>query len=644
MIRPGSLFFRLLFTSAALPVISAFTFSAHAEVNMDYPDWRQQLGEPNPASLHFYGEGRLQLPSVRFDVGSTLSTDRLIEDSSALGDAFQNVVQDLSGSGDTTTDTLALRGSIDGFLGQFEAPARLDYDLDVNFLGFGGAPFTQLQINQRPLSLGMSLSSNTRGYLQATFSEAFNDNLRTLTTSLPALFSEESGIPQITQTAQTVGTQVVDLTQDINTLLASVQRFQQNPGNNSQAQVIGLNQQLTDVNGQVRSLLTPARQLTALVGSATSASRSLLSTLDSFSGGGAQIIAAADTHFTLGFSGAYPVYESEDIQVALGARVKLFMMPFNVPLEDLNIQSQAGLFGKLALTEVTGLKRAEELRATLDTFDQTVTSVNQVLDQAERVSQGVEQVQTQLSNNNLAEAAAQGVALAQDGAQLASGLNTVQTRVQEATRELQTVQNTLLSEFQDIAYKGTLTTPSGAGVGLDVGIDALLYRYLRLGLQVQNPVVLWPGTERPFEGRFVRSQNGQIQVQPSLNVSDAEGTPVNYTATVPVTVLFNARYRFDGVLQNFPGLYGISRFEYVANGRTPAVQLGLQKFFNDTAYAGLGGRLGGVGSLVYLEGGLNPLDGFILNAQLGISPAGQGLPIQGLGWLGLAQLGLAYRF
>ena len=183
-----------------------------------------------------------------------------------------------------------------------------------------------------------------------------------------------------------------------------------------------------------------------------------------------------------------------------------------------------------------------------------------------------------------------------------------------------------------------------SNIFFDIGIDALLYRYLRLGLQVQNPVVLWPGTERPFEGRFVSNQNGQIQVQPSLKVNDAEGTPVNYTATVPVTVLFNARYRFDGVLQNFPGLYGISRFEYVANGRTPGFQLGVQKFFNDAAYAGLGGRLGGAGSLVYFEGGLNPLDGFILTAQLGISPLGQGLPVQGLGWLGLAQLGLAYRF
>ena len=641
MVRSRSLFFRALLAAAASSVLM---LPAQAALNFDYPDWRQQLGDPNPASLHFYGEGRLQLPSVRFDVGSTLATDRLIEDANGLGDAFQNVVQDLSASAEVTTDTLALRGSIDGFLQQFETPARLDYDLDVNILGFGGAPFSQLQINQRPLSLGMSLSSNTRGYLQATFSETFNDNLRVLTTSLPALLSEEGGIPQIAQTAQSVSTQVVDLTQDINTLLASVQRFQQSPGNNSQAQIIGLSQQLNNVSGQVRGLLTPARQLTALVGSTTSASRSLLDTLDSFSGGGAQIIAAADTHLTLGFSGAYPVYESEDIQVALGARVKLFMMPFNVPLENLNIQSQAGLFGQLSLTEVTGLQRAEDIRSTLDTFGRTVTEVNQVLDQAEQVFQGVEQVQTQLNNNNPEGAAAQGAVLVQDGVQLASGLSSVQARVQEATRELQTVQDTLLNELQDIAYKGTLTTPSGAGVGLDVGIDALLYRYLRLGVQVQNPVVLWPGTERPFEGRFVRSQNGQIQVQPSLNVDDAEGTPVNYTATVPVTVLLNARYRFDGVLQNFPGLYGISRFEYVANGRTPAVQLGVQKFFNDTAYAGLGGRLGGVGSLVYFEGGLNPIDGFVLNAQLGVSPAGQGLPVQGMGWLGLAQLGLAYRF
>ena len=630
--------------SLSLLLLSAVQTPVFADISTDYPDWRQQLGEPNPASLYFYDEGRLQFPSVRFDVGSTLSTDRLLRDSSVLGSAFERVVQGLDAETGVENGTVALQASIDNLFTQFETPARLDYDLDVNLLGFGGAPFARLQINERPLSLGMSLSSNTRGYLSATFSEAFNDNLSALTTTLPELLATDSGFSQLSQDAQQVNNQVSALSQDISRLFNDFQQFQQNPNNNTPAQVANLSNQLTSVQSQLEALLPSARRLTGLVDSTTQASRSVLGALASLPGGGANIEAAADTHLTLGVSGAYPVYETEDVQVALGARLKLFMMPFNVPLENLNIQSQAGLFGKLSLTEVTGLQRTPALNNTLNTFERTVQEVNTVIEQAEGIYEGIEQVQTQLSQNNLSAAAEQGSTLVADGVRLASGLNTAQQQVEAASTALQSIETTLLSEFQDIAYRGTLTTPSGAGMGLDVGIDALLYRYLRLGLQVQNPLVLWPGTERPFEGRLVRSENGQVQVQPTLQVDDTQETAVNYTATVPLTVLFNARYRFDGMLKNFPGLYALSRFEYVNNGRNPAFQLGVQKFFNDAFYTGVGGRLGGVGSLVYFEGGLNPIDGFILNAQLGISPTGQGLPVQGMGWLGLAQLGLAYRF
>ncbi len=617
---------------------------AQVDLSVDYPDWRQQLGEPNPASLSFYGPGRLQLPSMRFDIGTTLSTDRLIREGTQLGNAFTDVIGNLDSNQSVGADADALKVNIDTFLTQFEQPTRLDYDLDINLLGFGGAPFSQIEINDRPLSLGVSLSSNTRGYLQARFSEDFNNNLKTLTASLPDVLASGSGAAQIVQNANALTGQVGTLTQDINALLNSVQQFQSNPLNNPQGQIAQLSQRLNSVNTQVKTLLPPARELTDLVSSTTTASRSLLNSLDTLSGDGVEIVGAADTHMTLGVSAAYPVFENENMKIALGGRLKLFMMPFNVPLETLNIQSQAGLFGKLALTEVTGLKSTQELNTTLDNFEQTAQNVNQILDRAENVSQSVDAIQEQLSQNNLNAAAAQGAALVQDGVELSQSLNTVQGNVQQAVRDVQTIQETLLDEIEDISYRGTLTTPSGAGMGVDIGIDALLYRYFRIGLQVQNPLVLWPGTERPFEGRIVRNQNGQVQVQPSLNVDDEEGKSVNYTATVPLTVLLNARYRFDGVLQNFPGLYATSRFEYVANGRTPAFQLGFQKFFNEFAYAGLGGRLGGVGSMMYFEAGSNPIEGFIVNAQLGINPTGQGLPVQGLGWLGLAQLGLAYRF
>lgn len=38
----------------------------------------------------------------------------------------------------------------------------------------------------------------------------------------------------------------------------------------------------------------------------------------------------------------------------------------------------------------------------------------------------------------------------------------------------------------------------------------------------------------------------------------------------------NAQYRFDDVLPSFPGLYAHGLFEYVNNGRTPALTLGVQ--------------------------------------------------------------------
>lgn len=59
---------------------------------------------------------------------------------------------------------------------------------------------------------------------------------------------------------------------------------------------------------------------------------------------------------------------------------------------------------------------------------------------------------------------------------------------------------------------------------------------------------------------------------------------------------------------------------------------------------GLGGRVGGISSLVYIETGLRPIQGFGLDFQLGISPLGNGLPAQGLGWLGMGQLGLYWQF
>lgn len=630
--------------SLALLAISSQALPALAQPANDYPDWRLQFGEPNPASLTFYGTGRLQLPSFRMDVGSNLATGKVIQDATLLGAAFSDLTKNLAQNQDISAEAAVLKVNLDGFLTQFETPTRLDYDLDVNLIGFGGAPIARFEVGGKPLSFGAHLSSNTRGYFQSQFSDEFTSNLKTLTTSLPELLTSGPAARGIITDSNALLTQVNQLQASITDLGQEVRSFLNNPQNNPQSQFQSLNQSLGQVNGQLDALLPTARELTSLVSNTTTSSRSLLDSLESLGGGGVSLSAASDLHMTLGVSAAYPVFESEHIQVSLGGRVKLFVLPFNIPLESLGVDSQAGLMGKLDLTEISGLQQAEDVRNALATFDKAAADVNQIVEKGTAVSAQLKEVQTDLSNNNLPGVISKGQALAQQALDINNDLGTVQASVQTASSQIAGIQQTLLQEFQDISYKGTLTTPSGAGVGVDLGIDAILYRYLRLGLQLQNPLVLWPGSERPFEGRLVRNQNGQTTIQPTVNVDDSQAKNVNYTATVPFSVLMNARYRFDGVLPQFTDFYGLANLEVITNGRTPALTLGLQKFFNDYAYAGLGGRVGGISSMVYLEAGLNPLSGFGLDAQLGISPTGQGLPVQGLDWLSVARLGLSYRF
>lgn len=643
LLSPPTYVCALLVSSVAL----AASFSALpvlAQAANDYPDWRLQFGEPNPASLTFYGTGRLQLPSFRLDVGSNLATGKVIQDATLLGSAFSDLTKNLAQNKDISAEVGILKVNIDGFLTQFEAPTRLDYDLDLNLIGFGGAPIARLEIGGKPLSFGAHLSSNTRGYFQSQFSEAFTDNLKTLTASLPELLASGSSASGLLTDSNVLLTQVDQFQNAITELGQEVRRFLNQPQNNPQSQFDSFNQSLTQVNRQLETLLPTARQVTTLVSNTTASSRSLLDSLETLGGGGLSLTAASDLHLTLGVSAAYPVFESENIQVSLGGRIKLFLLPFNVPLESLGVKSQAGLMGKLDVTEISGLQQAEGVRASLATFDKAAADVNRLIEKGAAVSAQLKEVQTDLNNNNLPGVIARGQQLAQQAIAINNDLSSLQGSVKAASSQMAGIQQTLLQEFQDISYKGTLTTPSGAGVGLDLGVDAILYRYLRLGLQLQNPLVLWPGSERPFEGRFVRTQNGQTTIQPSVNVNDSVAKDVNYTATVPFSVLMNARYRFDGILPQFTDFYGLANLELITNGRTPALTLGLQKFFNDYAYAGLGGRVGGISSMVYLEAGLNPLSGFGLDAELGISPTGQGLPVQGLDWLSVARLGLSYRF
>jgi len=138
---------------------------------------------------------------------------------------------------------------------------------------------------------------------------------------------------------------------------------------------------------------------------------------------------------------------------------------------------------------------------------------------------------------------------------------------------------------------------------------------------------------------------GQSTLQPDLIFDNNNQKSVNYNGSVPFSILFNGRYRFDDLLpEQMSGLYAHSMLEFVFNGRNPAFTLGARKMFSELFYLGLGGRAGGLGPLVYFETGVNPLHGFALDVQLGISPTGNGLPAQNMSWLGMGRLGLAYRF
>lgn len=119
---------------------------------------------------------------------------------------------------------------------------------------------------------------------------------------------------------------------------------------------------------------------------------------------------------------------------------------------------------------------------------------------------------------------------------------------------------------------------------------------------------------------------------------------MGYNATVPLAVLLTGQYRFDELLPAFPGLTVNSLMEFVANGRTPGWTLGLQKSLGTLGYAGLGGRLGGISSMLYLETGLRPIQGLGLDLQLGISPTGNGVPAPGLDWLTLGRVALNWQF
>lgn len=628
---------------AANPAEQARPVTAY-DPTYSYADQIFRLADPNPAGFSFYGTGRLQLPSLRADIGSNLQIDQASRELVSIQGSFNQLLSQLNqGQSDSATSAQAdaLKIQLDAFLKRFEKRVRLDYEFDAAIAGFAGSPFATLRLGDKPLALGLTFGAETRGFLNAQFSEKFNQSLLTLTSQLPDVFATSGRISQISSQAGTVISQVNSLRGDINTLIASASSFAGNPSNQQLNQLVTL---LGNVNNEVEALVPAARNLTGVVQTTSSGARNLVTALQTASGGGISLTAANDLHLTLGIGGSYPVFENDQFKISVGAQAKVFMLPVQVPARSLKVDSDAGLLGKLAVSEVSGLDDTQNLSATLDSFDKAVTSVNTTVDQAEKISGQVTQVQTALQQRNLSDIASLSPQLISEGQSFNTNLSNATKDVQAAAVSVSNIQRTLINQLTGVSAKGTLTTPDSAGFGLDLGVDAVLWRQLRLGLLLQNPLVLWQGTERPFEGKLVQSNGNQLSFQPSLTVDDAQAKKVNYNATVPFAVLFNAQYRFDDLLPTFPGLYATGMFEYVANDRTPALTLGVQKQWDPIGYAGLGTRVGGISSLFYIEAGLRPIQGFGLDFQLGFTPGDTGVPAPGLGWLGLGKLGLFWQF
>jgi len=191
----------------------------------DYPDQRIYFGSANPASFSFYGTGRLQIPSLRFDAGSSLAVEPLIEDAMGLKTSFETIFSQFGSSQSLDKDAAAIQTQVESFLTQFQGGARLGYDLDYNILGFAGAPLTQIQIADRPLSLGLHLGANARGYLEANFSEDFTSSLSGLTSSIPSLVNTGSTVAQISNEAGTLVSSVNSLNNNINEMVSIATTF-----------------------------------------------------------------------------------------------------------------------------------------------------------------------------------------------------------------------------------------------------------------------------------------------------------------------------------------------------------------------------------------------------------------------------------
>lgn len=635
----------LLFTSIALSSSLLISVPVLAETapkqsaQQVAPESTFRFIDPNPAATANFGWGRFRLPSLRIDIGSTVPVDKSIQDFTSLGTSLSNLTNALikgeTLSNDSATTT---KNQLANALAPFRSGARLDYETEIALVSFAGSPFPGLQIANRPLSLGLHIGAETRGYVNAQFSQEFSNSLTTLSDSLPGLISTGSTVAGLTTNANQLTTQTAQLTGNITQLVSEGNQLLQSP---SLQQLNTVTSLATQVSGNVDQLLTPARSLTKAVTDSTATAQGLLNALKGASSGGISFDSANDLHVTVSLSGAYPVYDTPDVKISVGTNLKLFLMPFNVPFRSLGLNSDSSVMGQIKVTEFKGLQNLDGIQTTLTSLNKAAGDVDKLITEAESVKTQLDAANQNLSSNNIAAIVTQVQPLLNSVTSANQTLQTTQQSINSALQNVNNIQQTLSSELQQVSLKGSITTPGGAGFGLDLGINAILYRNLRLNLSLQNPLVLWQGTERPFEARMANSTSGQPQ--PSLNFQDDQAKSVNYNATVPLALLLNGSYSFDELLPQFQGLSLNGMFEFVNNGRTPALTLGLQKQVG-MGYFGVGGRAGGITSMIYGEAGLRLLGNFGLDLQLGVSPAGTGIPAPGMSWLNSAIVGMYLQF
>lgn len=458
-----------------------------------YPDLRFRLGDPNPASYGWDGSGRLQLPSVRFEMGSSLNLQEINREIAGISTIFANPASE---SAAIDAQNAQLKTSIGVLLGQFREQTRSDYELDLNLFSFSGSPFASVQLAGRPLSFGLHVGAETRSYLNLNMDADFRQDLVEVGAVLPDVLAANRQITAVSQQAGSLVQELNALTAEIDGLAENANRFFSRP---SQAGLNELTGRLESVNSGIDALLPDARALTEAVSSSATGADGLITAFGQLSEEGLQLTTANDVHLTLGMGAAYPLYQSPDITVSLGGQLKLFLLPYNLPLSSLGVNSSLGLLGKLELKQVSGLGELPLLGQSVDRLQTAVTDVNTVISRAETLSDTVGLVTDALSTRDLNALNSSGNQLVRDGLAFNQGVSGAQGSVQQAAVAVTDLPNTLLRELNTVRMKGSLTTPDSVGAGLDLGLDAIFYRHLRVGLQIQNPLVLWQGTERPLK-------------------------------------------------------------------------------------------------------------------------------------------------